>query len=394
MQNQMSRRQLLAGLAGALPLSEQRAAPAAPVAVARCRRYGIEVAHVLAKLFDQLGGLGRLVTGKTVAIKLNLTGSPSYRMGHRPLGMAQWVHQDVIAATITLLAKAGARRIRLLESPWSTAEPLEEYMLAANWDPQVLAAAGSRVEFENTNYLGRHKEYARFPVPGGGWIYPAYDLSPAYRDCDVFVSLAKLKEHATTGVTLTLKNCFGNAPCTIYGDGAPEDEPSRFPRGGRTIFHRGHRQPPKSCPQEIDPRSPREDGYRVPRIVAELVAARPIDLAIIDGIESMAGGEGPWIRGVRPISPGLLIAGTNPVSTDAVAMALMGFDPMAERGTPPFERCDNTLRLAEELGVGTRDLRRIEVRGASIAEAACRFRSQAPTRQPQSRKNPSRRADR
>ncbi|MGB9605135.1 MAG: DUF362 domain-containing protein [Bryobacteraceae bacterium] len=371
----ITRRQLLSGLAGACFLPVWRSAPSAPVSVVRCRSYGAELKAAMERLFDQLGGLSHLVRGKTVAIKLNLTGSPSYRLGHRPLGMGQWVHQNVVGMTVHLLGRAGARRIRLLESPWSTAEPLEEYMLAANWEPQELATAAPRVEFENTNWLGRHKEYVRFPVPGGGSIYPAYDLSPAYRDCDVFISLAKLKEHATTGVTLSMKNCFGITPCTIYGDAAPEDEPGQFPRGGRTMFHSGYRQPPRSCPQEIDPRSPRDGGYRVPRIVADLVAARPIDLAIVDGIESMAGGEGPWIRRTRPISPGLLIAGLNPVCTDAVATALMGFDPMAERGTPPFERCDNTMRLAEELGIGTRDLARIEVRGASIAEAACRFRS-------------------
>jgi len=369
-----SRREALAALAGGLPGAGEKRSPSAPVAVARCRGYGAELEAALEGMFDQLGGLGRLVKGKTVAIKLNLTGSPSYRMGHRPAGLAQWVHPAVAGVTVSLLGQAGARRIRLLESPWSTAEPLEEYMLAANWDPRALARAAPRVEFENTNYLGSGKEYVRFAAPGGGYIYPAYDLNHSYRECDVFVSLAKLKEHATAGVTLSMKNCFGITPCTIYGDGAPEDEPGLFPRGGRGMFHYGRRQPPKSAPQEKDPRSPREGGYRVPRIVAELVAARPIDLAIIDGVESMAGGEGPWIRGVRPISPGLLVAGTNPVSTDAVAVALMGFDPMAGRGTPPFERCDNTLELAEQLGVGTRDLRRIEVRGLGLAEAICRFR--------------------
>jgi hypothetical protein len=47
-------------------------------------------------------------------------------------------------------------------------------------------------------------------------------------------------------------------------------------------------------------------------------------------------------------------------------MSLMGFDPMADRGTPPFEDCDSTLRLAEAVGIGTRDLSRIEVAGPSI----------------------------
>ena len=81
------------------------------------------------------------------------------------------------------------------------------------------------------------------------------------------------------------------------------------------------------------------------------------------------------------VSPGILVAGTNPVSTDAVAMALMGFDPMAERGTAPFETCDNTLRLAEELGVGTRDLSRIEVVGTAISDAAFKFRDYGGPRQ-------------
>jgi len=40
------------------------------------------------------------------------------------------------------------------------------------------------------------------------------------------VSIAKMKEHATAGITLAMKNCFGLTPCTIYGTGAGVDEPS------------------------------------------------------------------------------------------------------------------------------------------------------------------------
>ena len=42
----------------------------------------------------------------------------------------------------------------------------------------------------------------------------------------VFVSIAKMKEHATAGVTLSMKNCFGITPATIYSDEAPQDEPA------------------------------------------------------------------------------------------------------------------------------------------------------------------------
>lgn len=372
-----SRRQILFSTAAGMfapRILSAAATPAARVAVAKCKSYGPELLPTMERMFDQLGGIGTLVRGKTVAVKLNLTGSPSYRLGHAPAELAQWTHPQVIGAAVHLFAKAGAKRIRLLESPWNTAEPVEEYIMAANWQPRDLLGAARNVEFENTNYLGNGKKYSRLWVPQGGHMFRAYDLNHSYEDCDVFVSIAKLKEHATAGVTLTMKNCFGMTPCTIYGDGSPVDEPSLKPKGGRGPFHAGNRQPSKSALPENDPKSPREGGYRVPRVVADLVAARPIHLAIIDGIESMAGGEGPWVRGTRRISPGVLIAGTNAVGTDAVGMALMGFDPLEDRGTAPFENCDSTLRLAQELGVGSRDLKRIEIVGASIRDARCDFR--------------------
>jgi uncharacterized protein (DUF362 family) len=171
-----------------------------------------------------------------------------------------------------------------------------------------------------------------------------------------------------------MKNCFGLTPCTIYGSGAGADEPSIDPKGGRMIVHSGYRQPSKSAPAEKDPKSPRVDTWRVPRTVVDLCAARPIHLAIVEGIKTMTGGEGPWIQeDCKGVAPGVIVAGLNPVTTDAVSMSVMGFDPMADRGTPPFEACDSTLKLAEEAGLGTRDLRRIETIGASVAEVKFDF---------------------
>lgn len=383
-----SRRRFLAAAAGAAPALRAQdsvyfrnrfpsladRAPTAPVAVARCRDYGADLLPTLARMFDQLGGIGQLVSGRTVVVKVNLTGAPMYRLGHEPAELAHWTHPNVIGAVVHLLGRAGAKRIRLVESPWNTAEPLEQYMLEAGWDPSDLLNAAPKVEMENTNYLGSGKKYSRLMVPNGGHMFKGFDLNHSYEDCDVFVSIAKLKEHATAGVTLSMKNCFGITPCTIYGAGSPKDEPGLLPRGGRGPFHMGNRQPAAPALPENDPKTPREGGYRVPRIVADLVAARPVHLAVIDGIESMAGGEGPWNRHVRRVSPGLLIAGKNPVTTDAVGTALMGFDPMADRGTAPFETCDSTLRLAEAHGIGVRDLRKIEVIGLPVQEGRIEYR--------------------
>jgi uncharacterized protein (DUF362 family) len=371
-----TRRQFLAGAAAWLPARTMwgAVAPAAPVAVAKCPSYGSELVPAMQKMFDQLGGLERIVKNKTVAMKVNLTGSPTIRLGFHPLEDTTYTHPRVIGAMVHLMGRAGARRIRILESPWSTADPIEEYILQANWEPRDILNAAANVEFENTNWLGNARKYSRFKVPHGGHIYPAFDLNHSYEDCDVFVSAAKMKDHVTAGITLSLKNCFGITPCTIYGEGAGVDEPSILPKGGRGMFHAGNRQPSKSAPAENDPKTPREGGYRVPRIVADINAARPIQLAVIEGVTTMAGGEGPWTGpGLKVVNPGVLVAGTNPVSTDAVAMSVMGYDPMADRGTPPFETCDNTLRLAEELGVGTRDLNRIEVVGTPVAQARFDF---------------------
>jgi len=374
--NYSRRRFLATTAAGIATAALSRAdAPASPVAVARCRTYSpSELLPVMQKMFDQIGGLERIVKGKTVAVKINLTGAPSYRVRHLPAEDTHYTHPAVIAAAAHLMSKAGARRIRLLESPWATADPVEEYLLSANIEPREILGAAPNIEFENTNYLGQGRRYSRLKVPHGGLVWPAFDLNHSYADCDVFASIAKMKEHATAGVTLSMKNCFGLTPCTIYGGGAGVDEPSLLPKGGRSLIHSGDRGPSKSAPQELDPKSPRDDKWRVPRTVVDLISARPVHLAIVEGIRTMTGGEGPWIRGeLLNVEPGVIVAGTNPVNTDAVAMAVMGFDPMAVRGTPPFEACDSTLQLAESVGLGSRDLKKIDVVGTPIAQARFDF---------------------
>ena len=161
MLHSMTRRTWIAGagaLAGGSLVFPKRMcgaeAPAAAVTVASCRSYGPELVPAMEKMFDQLGGLGRIVKGKTVAIKVNLTGTPTDRLGHLANGLTHWTHPSVLGAAVHLMGQAGARRIRILESPWKSAEPIEEYMLQAGWEPRDFLNAAPLVEFENTNYLG------------------------------------------------------------------------------------------------------------------------------------------------------------------------------------------------------------------------------------------------
>lgn len=384
-----SRREFLGAAsmaAGALiagPRILRASAPTSRVAIGLCPEYNAnQVMDTLAKMFDQMGGLQKLVNNKTVAVKLNMTGGPTQRLNGMPMEMTHWTHPTVIGAAISLMGKAGAKRIRLLESHTMADAPLEEFMAASGWNVKDFTIAARGVEFENTNYLAGHKEYARFMVPGSPKMYAGYDMNPSYRDNDVMVSMAKLKDHRTAGITLSMKNMFGILPTTIYGMGAPVDEPSPtvVPGNRAAMCHMGNRVPPKSAPPAIDVTS-HEPGYRMPHVVPELVSARPLHLSIIDGIYSIEGGELPSAT-ARPgqsitnaIHPGVLIAGFNPVCTDAVATAVMGYDPMADRGQPPFELCDSMLKYAEELGIGTRDLSRIQVVGTPIAKARYPYHS-------------------
>jgi uncharacterized protein (DUF362 family) len=366
----MTRREWLAAAGAAGIAGKAHAAPAAVVALARCPSYGAGVVPVMRKMFDQIGGIGKLVSGKTVAVKINMVNPLESRNGHRPAWYTRWSHPDVIGAAVHLFGQAGASRVRILEGSTEDANPLEENFFIGGWDPARLLDAAPKVEMENTSALGYGKKYFRLDVPGKPRIYPGFDFNHSYAECDVLVSITKLKEHESAGLALSMENMIGATPVTIYGDAAGVEEPAVWPYGTRTMFYTGKRQPSATAPQEIDPTTPREPGYRLPRVTVDLVAARPIHLAIVDGIETET-------RKSRIVKPGILIAGLNPVCTDAIAAAAMGFDPMADRGTLPFETCDSTLRLAEEAGIGTRDPRKIEVAGTSLREVRFQFRGEA-----------------
>ena len=128
----------------------------------------------------------------------------------------------------------------------------------------------------------------------------------------------------------------------------------------------------------------------MPRLLADLCGARPIDLAVLDGIETLIGGEGNGMPGTKHGKPGLLVVGRNCVCTDAVAMATMGYNPRAGRHEAPFrlyknpkdhppeqlippgemhQYADNTALVGEAAGLGSADLTKIDVRGVTIKDA-------------------------
>ena len=167
--------------------------------------------------------------------------------------------------------------------------------------------------------------YERYVVPDPA-MFRWYELASEIKDADLIVSLAKMKSHHLCGVTLSIKNLFGIPPNKIYG-------------GPRITLH-----------------SP----IRLPGILADLTRLFTPEICVVDGILSANYQE--W-RG-DPVTTGVIIAGNNPVATDAVCCRFMGVDPEAPRGTPPFIRADNHLRLCAELGLGPTREDQISVAGS------------------------------
>jgi uncharacterized protein (DUF362 family) len=354
------------------------AGPAEPVSVAKVRSYDEDLTTQFLKMFDQIGGIGNQVKGKTVGIKVNLTGGgrfPGYTAGD-----THWVHPRVVGAAVSAFGSLGAKRIRILESAEKSRKrdyKLEDKLLSGGWDVAAIRNAAPLVEFEDTNALGQAKQYSLLKVRSKPYVFPAFQLNHSYEDCDFFVSMGKMKNHEEMGLTLCIKNLFGITPLGVYGD-------------RETVFHYGQVQAPSGVPVELDPKSNRYEGWRLPRVLADILAARPVDLAIADGIVSMVGGEGPWVLGSKPVHPGILVVGRNCVNTDTVTAATMGYNPRAGRGEAPyrvfknpkehppeqlqpgdemFQYADNMMLLAEAAGLGSADLTKIDVRGVPIKEA-------------------------
>jgi uncharacterized protein (DUF362 family) len=315
------------------------------------------------------------VADKTVAVKVNMTGNPKDKVLDVEAGRTFQVHPNMALALAILLDKAAAKRVRFLESTGQT-DPFEKYLDGAGWDLKRLSALKTKIEFEDTRNLGNGKKYVEVKVPWGGNLYPAYHLNHSYVDCDCYISLAKLKNHFEAGVTLSIKNSFGITPPSIYGQ-HEHDENSKKNRVD--MFHLGVEKPADGIPQELDPTTPRRRSYRVPRYTVDTLGIRPIDLGIIDGIETMSCGEGPWNQDLKLQKPGVLLAGRNAVCLDSIATSLMGYDPMAKPATGPFPG-DNHIAIAADLGLGTNDPKRIEVVGVALKDALHPFGWEPPAR--------------
>jgi uncharacterized protein (DUF362 family) len=108
-------------------------------------------------------------------------------------------------------------------------------------------------------------------------------------DCDLLVSMPKLKTHHWVGATLSMKNLFGVVPGGVYG----------WPKN---VLH----------------------WAGIDESIADLHSVFPRAFSIVDGIVGMEG-NGP-IQG-SPLDMGVVIAGADPVAVDATCCRVMRLDP-------------------------------------------------------------------
>jgi uncharacterized protein (DUF362 family) len=317
----------------------------AKVAIARAADYDPALVRAQAQaVFDSLGGIGDVVkSGDTVAVKVNLTGGveagPPPVMDAAPETYV--THPAVARAVCELLRDAGAAKIYIVESVW-------QWSSFVRWGFQE-AADYVGATLIDLNRTVPYSDYAETPVGPDWYIYEKFKFNHLLEEVNALVSVPKMKCHYLCGITQSMKNLVGLAPFKFY-EFKPGD-------GYRTGFH-GRENETKS---------------RLPRVVMDLNRARPVNLALIDGIRTVDGSEGPWNMDLTAKSPGILIGGKNPVSTDAVAVAAMGFDPTAEYPNPPFLRADNHLNIAYALGLGSNRLTDIEVVGEGLDDVKMKF---------------------
>jgi uncharacterized protein (DUF362 family) len=193
-----------------------------------------------------------------------------------------------------------------------------------------------------------YSSFINFPTGEDYLVYPQFMLNRIIGEIDSLVSLAKLKVHATTGITLSMKNLIGLAPITAYRNNDEHNNRSSF--HGNANF-----------------------DERLPKVIIDLNKVRPIDLGIIDGIATAEGGAGPWDSKMRQIKPGVIIASKDPLALDCVGTIVMGFDPFAQGGKTPFIGGLNHLLLANEAGLGTMNISKIRIAGEGIEDVRVKF---------------------
>jgi uncharacterized protein (DUF362 family) len=219
------------------------------------------------KAVDLLGGIKNFVSkGSKVGLLVN---SPWKNPG-------SFTNPDIVLAVIKICYQAGAKEIISLESASS-----------GYWNRTELSKKFGE-ELKSLNSAG--KSHIKFEIPKGKNLKEAH-IEKALLDCDVFINIPKIKDHAGTKFTGCLKNMMG---ATAY---QPTNHFIHFGNTGKNWQNGGY-----------------ENVEWLSQCISDLALVRKPDLCIADATEILLtnGPDGPG----KLVKPLYIIAGTNPVAVD------------------------------------------------------------------------------
>lgn len=290
-------------------LAPVTAAAAADSVVAVVR--GDEPDAMVARAVELIGRLNNAVSdGDKVVIKPNLT----YYYPDRGKVGGMTTDVRVVAGLVKALQRTADCRITIAESSGRDAE----WMFKVYGYEELAKAAGlDLVDLDDDE-----RRIVKSPRKGGK---ETYALPETTMSADVMINVPVLKTHQLTGISIGMKNYYGLLPKVR----------NRVHRG---VYH-----------QQAD------------EVLSDVAALQKTDLVLVDGLIGMEG-QGP-LEG-KPVEMNLVIAGRDMVAVDAVAAAVMGFDPADI----------SHLQVARRRGLGECRLEKIDVKGDSIEDVRKNFK--------------------
>jgi uncharacterized protein (DUF362 family)/ferredoxin len=281
------------------------------VSIVKCENYEHQkVKKSLLRSLELIGGLESIVKpGNNVLLKVNVIG------GFSP-ERAATTHPAVVGAMIEIVKEAGG-------IPWvgdsSGAYGYTAMSLEISGIKKACEEYGGKlINFESTG---------TYPVNVDGKILTALNIAKPVIDCDVLVSLPKMKTHQLTKYTGAVKNFFGV-----------------IPGPGKAAIHR---------------QAPTEESLS--HAVVDIYSVLKPGLAIMDGIVGM---EGEGATNGTPVASGIIISSADCVALDVVASEIMGFS----------HRDILTTRLAHERSLGVGEFEKIEVLGEQVNDVRLDFK--------------------
>jgi uncharacterized protein (DUF362 family) len=273
-----------------------------------------DIKNSLKQLIDKLGGMERFVKqGQTVVIKPNLVSEHGLKNGVKKGGIVTDIR--LIKALVDLLTPLAGKIIIAEGSSINRSETMK--MFAHYGFNAIKDSYLGKVSLVDLNA----DECVEKDIPDGRRLEKR-NIPKTLLDADVIINVPVLKLHFAAGASLSIKNLQGAIP----------------PLEKYKVHFFGLWQNLINTYKIIMP-----------------------DLIIIDGL---VGQEdfGPVSGSPRKMD--LLIAGTNPVAVDAVALNTMGLTPW---DSPP-------VLMAHYEGMGPVTWESIEVKGLSVDDLSCSFK--------------------